>query len=249
MPYKLIKLTRGVVAAVDTKDFERVNKYLWTPYVRAGKTERVTSHDGGKVTLLHRFILGLKHGDKRDVDHWNRNVFDNRRCNLRICSRSENLRNSKKQSGTVSQYKGVSLVTGSGRHPFRAQIRINGRYKHLGCFATEIEAAKAYDKAARKEFERFALLNFSRKSELPPTPPPEVVGQKPQPAASRYTARRNRKASRFVGVDIQGKKWRWQIRYKGIYYQKAGFSTELQAAQAREAFIIKNKWPHQRNFS
>ena len=118
--YKLIKLTRGVVAVVDAKDYERVNKHLWRPAVQAGRVDRVAS-DGDNATfgdnvtlLLHRFILGLEQEDGQHVDHWNHNVYDNRRCNLRVCSKSENGMNQRKQSGTVSQYKGVALTTGTG---------------------------------------------------------------------------------------------------------------------------------------
>ncbi len=249
MPYKLIELTRGVVAAIDTEDFERVNEYSWTPRVREGKVDGVQA-GGNKKVRLHRLIMGLKHGDKQHVDHWNGNVYDNRRCNLRICSNAENQMNRKKLTGTKSQYKGVSPITSSKKHPFKASIGVDGRCKYLGGFATEVEAAKAYDTAARKYFGEFVHPNFPTKAELGPEPPPEVVDQKLQPTNDRkYTG--NREASKFVGV-FRSKdnkdKWRWRLRHKGRSHGKVDYPTQEAAARAREDFIIKNNRPHPRTF-
>jgi hypothetical protein len=43
---------------------------------------------------------------------------------------------------------------------WRARIRVNGKRISLGLFKDEIEAAKAYDRAARKYHGEFASLNF-----------------------------------------------------------------------------------------
>jgi len=46
----------------------------------------------GKMQLLHRYVMGLLPGDKREVHHMNGDKKDNRRANLRIVSRAENIR-------------------------------------------------------------------------------------------------------------------------------------------------------------
>lgn len=56
---------------------------------------------------MHRTILGLGAGDKRQVDHWDHDGLNNRRSNLRIASQRDNSRNVRKHHG-ASRFKGVS---------------------------------------------------------------------------------------------------------------------------------------------
>lgn len=82
--------------------------------------------------------MGLKPGDPFDVDHINGDKLDNRKANLRICTRQQNLQNRLKITGT-SKYRGVSWDP--ERQMFRAQATINYRNHFLGRYATEEEAA------------------------------------------------------------------------------------------------------------
>ncbi|MCK4959402.1 MAG: hypothetical protein KAT00_08370 [Planctomycetes bacterium] len=85
-------------------------------------------------------------------------VGDNRRSNLRICTRRENSWNRHCSRSGKSRYKGVHWSEERGR--FRATITFHGKRVHLGYFRDEVKAAKAYDKAARKHYGEFAYLNF-----------------------------------------------------------------------------------------
>ena len=107
---------------------------------------------------MHRDILGLEPGDKRQGDHRNHNGLDNRRDNLRICTHAQNQHNQNPQLNCSSMYKGVYW----NKHNFRwqAQIKVNGQNKHLGVFISEIDAARAYDKAAREYFREYARTNY-----------------------------------------------------------------------------------------
>jgi len=244
--YKIIVLTRGVVAAVSPEDFERVNVFSWVPIVWKGEVY-VSRNAAGRTLSLHRFICGLEYGDGRHVDHWNSNGYDNRRCNLRVCSQSENLRNARKRRGSFhSSYKGVSRRPNRNlTKPWYARI-FAGAHHHLGYFATEVEAALAYDSAAREMFGAFARLNFQDNGGHPPVAPPEVVGQS-LGAASAYCGQR-RRASQYVGVYAHGRGWLWKVMHKSERHVKGNFNTQEEAARSRDAFIVANGWPHRLNF-
>ena len=155
---KEIELTRGQVTLVDDEDFERVTAQgswcaSWYPkrevYAAIGSVD-------GELTLLHRFILTVPPG--LEIDHKNLNPLDNRRCNLRFCTRAQNSMNRRKQRGVYSsKYKGVSRSP--GRTKWTAYIGWNGKKNHLGQFDTEEEAASAYNDMANELFGDFAGLN------------------------------------------------------------------------------------------
>jgi hypothetical protein len=76
---------------IDTEDLGKVIKYKWRG---ANKyTSYVTRMCKGKTIYLHKYLMGTKVGDIRDVDHINRIPRDNRKCNLRIVSHKENCNN------------------------------------------------------------------------------------------------------------------------------------------------------------
>lgn len=106
----------------------------------------------------HRLIFLYHYGYlPKLVDHINGDPFDNRIENLREATASENGGNRRKINDSLtSKYKGVSLnKTGK----WRAQIVLNYRKLYLGLFDTQIEAAKAYNKAALELFGEFAKVN------------------------------------------------------------------------------------------
>ncbi len=154
---KLIPLTQDKFAIVDADDYDRLNQYKWYASRNengdyyAKRMERGTR----RQIIMHRVITEAPPGLL--VDHRNHNGLDNRRSNLRICTKGENNRNQLPRGGT-SQYKGVSWS--KSHKKYAATIRCNKQRFHLGWFDDEVEAAKAYDKKAKELFGEFAYLNF-----------------------------------------------------------------------------------------
>lgn len=137
-------------AFVSERDFVSVSEVIWSP--KEGYAWN------GKHGYMHRFILGLEQGDKRQVDHKNRIRSDNRRENLRFATQQENMQNRPKREGTSSQYRGVTWH--KLRSKWLARIWFNNKGTHLGSFKDEIDAACAYDKSARELDSEFTNLNF-----------------------------------------------------------------------------------------
>lgn len=101
---------------------------------------------------LHRMVMNANKG--QIVDHINGNKLDNRRENLRFCTKQENCRNVHARRNKYN-FKGIS----KNGNRFMAQIRLSGKLKYLGSFNTPILAAEAYDKAALLYFREFANTN------------------------------------------------------------------------------------------
>jgi len=157
---KKIQLTQGKYAIVDDDDYERLSIRKW--YAQKGGIDFIAArqcscpyYDQRFAVLMHRQITSCPRG--LQVDHINHNTLDNRKCNLRICTNSQNHGNMIIQRDKSSKYKGVTW--NSKRKKWIASIGENGKNYYLGSFEDEIEAAKTYIRAARKQFGDFALVN------------------------------------------------------------------------------------------
>lgn len=153
----------NLVALVDDEDYEKINKYIW--HITTNKKSK-TMYAATRIycelkpkgynVKLHRMILNIS-DRKTLVDHINHNGLDNRKENLRICTIQQNTFNSNKRK-SISKYKGVNWVKKEKK--WRTRISFNKKEIYIGRFDNEIDAALAYDNAAKKYHREFACLNF-----------------------------------------------------------------------------------------
>lgn len=157
---KELALSQGKVALIDDADFDWLNQWKWTAKEGVHTWYAYRSVWRPRINIqLHRFIMDAPLGV--DVDHKNFNGLDNQRHNLRLATDLQNNAYRIKHDGCTSRFKGVYFSTIRGK--WIAQIRRTNAPRHLGCFTDEVEAARAYDIAARELFGEFAVLNFPMK--------------------------------------------------------------------------------------
>jgi hypothetical protein len=149
---RFIPLTQGKLAIVDFEDYEAISKYKWC-IMSTGYAAKGALLPNGKrgLVLMHRVIMNTPNG--MDTDHVNGDKLDNRRCNLRICSRSQNMQNQKAIRRKTSKYKGVCWHKAAKKW----LVQVDGNF--IGHFSTEIDAALSYNWYAKKYFGEFAKLN------------------------------------------------------------------------------------------
>lgn len=169
-----IPLTQGKEAIIDEVDSDlliekwyaiKQNSITYERYYAARHNSRKSGH---RITIrMHRVILERKLGRilkiNEQCDHINNDGLDNRRKNLRVATNQQNCQNQRQPNKIKSsQYKGVSWHDAR----WEPHIKVSGSQIYLGRFIDEIDAAKAYDKAARLYFKEFAKLNFPNADEM-----------------------------------------------------------------------------------
>ena len=158
---KRIKLTKEQYAIVDDDDYRELSSHKWFALKRKSNyyASRAIKHkDKGQVIVnMHRVIMGRVCRDGACVDHINHDTLDNRKMNLRVCTKQENSRNMRTSHGT-SRYKGVYYYKPT--RSWQAHIYFNDKKHHLGYFGTEIKAAEAYNNKANEIFGKYAHLNI-----------------------------------------------------------------------------------------
>lgn len=142
---------------VDEGSYEYLSQFTWSLShygyaVRRGR--KSLGENVQQIVYAHREIINAEKG--MDVDHINGDRTDNRKSNLRLCTRSQNLQNMGSKPGT-SSYKGVSWA--KDRQKWRVSLRVNNKNINVGDFENEEEAALAYNVAASRAYGEYARLN------------------------------------------------------------------------------------------
>lgn len=142
---------------IDSEDWEKVKPYCW--YINSngyamGTRHRVTK---SKNIQLHRLIMDVL--DKPDIiiDHKNGNPLDNRKCNLRKCTKAQNDYNKRMQPYNTSGVTGVTWD--KSRNKWQANICYKGKCIHLGRFTNKQDAINARKQGEDKYFGEFSYNN------------------------------------------------------------------------------------------
>lgn len=165
-----IELTRGLLATVDDVDADWVRQWSWQAHVHPkDRTSYARRVDAGRAILLHREIArraGLAI-DGLQVDHINGDGLDNRRCNLRAVTATQNSVNYvHKRRRCSSRFKRVAWHAREGkwlayvRQAKRAGESGSGKQHSAGYFDCEVSAALFADLLARDLHGVAASLNF-----------------------------------------------------------------------------------------
>lgn len=158
--YALVYLydTLGVVvgkAKIQLDDVVKVKDYSWS--IKAGYAQN------GKLGKMHRVLMEARPG--QTIDHINQKKLDNRRSNLRFYVRTGNSANISKQKNNTTGAKGVTWDKARNKYRAQVTVQIEGKRKsiYLGLFEDLVDAAKAYNKAAKQYFGEFACCNNIKK--------------------------------------------------------------------------------------
>lgn len=160
-----VPVGHGVVALIDDTDAPLIAGYCWcvcngyargSVYVsRAADWRPDRYRYKYRRVYMHRLLLNAD--SDMEVDHINGDRLDNRRANLRVCTRASNSRNAVgKANRRYSRFKGVTWKKG---WKWIAQITVNYQRIYLGGYDSEEKAAQAYNRAALQYFGEYARLN------------------------------------------------------------------------------------------
>lgn len=137
----------GVIFEIDDDDYEKIKTYRWHA-LKHPNGFYIQTTINRKTIRLHRFLMDFPPG--MDIDHIDGNTLNNKKCNLRICSRARNCQNSKTCSRNTSGHRGV--YWDSSRNKWRVQIQCLNKTERVGRFLNITDAIDAYTKRAKELF-------------------------------------------------------------------------------------------------
>ena len=140
---------------IDLDDVDKCKQIVWNinRCYHHKDEEYYIGSSNEDATLLHRFLMG--NPKDLNVDHVDGKTFNNRKYNLRICTRMENAKNRKMNRNNSSGIKGVSY--NKKYNNWVAHASRNGKKITIGnyeCLDDAIEARKEFEDWYHGEFKR-----------------------------------------------------------------------------------------------
>ena len=175
METRRILLSKGMIAIVDRNDYlwlENMGSWYYHVGIKNKCGYAARKESNGNLILMHRMILGLDR--HQSSDHINGDTLDNRRCNLRIATASQNMYNRRLNKNSTTGFKGGRSVCSGRKVSFLSVICRDRKHIRLGSFGNPEDAAMAYDDAAIRLFGEYARLNLIQPPTTPHTTPPPV---------------------------------------------------------------------------
>lgn len=130
----------------DLEDYDKIKDYCWY-----SDNYGYLEHKGKEHIILHRLIMDAPKGLL--VDHINHDVKDNRKSNLRICTKPQNNWNAKTPTNNTSGVKGVHY--NKRKNKWSASITVNNKVIFLGYYSNKEDATKVRKEAEKQYFEDF----------------------------------------------------------------------------------------------
>jgi hypothetical protein len=164
---KLIPLTKGQFAKVDDHRYEDLMGWKWfalwnkkTQSFYASRNINVNPDVKpwkNRQIRMHRYLLGLEHGDLRQGEHRDGDTLNNQDRNLRIATNSQNAMNRKPlMANSTTGHKGVSFRKDKLSRPWAAFVKVDGKQIHLGFRATRAEAIELRREGEKRYYGEFA---------------------------------------------------------------------------------------------
>lgn len=148
--------SKGEKFLFDLDDYDKIKDFCW--YISDEGYVKAYSSELSKIISFHRVVTGL-YNSIYDIDHKNGECsrYDNRKCNLRIATRSQNQMNKGKQRNNTSGIVGVGWHKLTNK--WTAYIAIDKKQVHLGLFDNKEDAIRARKEAEDKYFGEWSYDN------------------------------------------------------------------------------------------
>jgi hypothetical protein len=164
METKIIKTKCGAGLIVDDFTYPVLSRHKWLLNGKGYGVRGLSVNGKYKALNMHKAIALMKYGryDKKLwIDHINRDKLDNRFCNIRVCTPSQNAQNRTRPESSryrSSKYLGVTAVHNKNSTRYSCTACFNGK-KYYKLFDDEIEAARHYNEKALEHHGNHALIN------------------------------------------------------------------------------------------